>query len=228
MPYCIQCGVKLNHRYTTCPLCSIELEYCSQRESSPPLYPEEVYKISIIKTRANRREWITIHFLGFLTFLIILLTSGINFYISNKLSWSLFITISITYLYMTISSIIHLKRNPLLLYGAVNTLLGLLLYGLDILSGSNSWFIEYALPCFISLQLISLAINIILKKIKSKILMAVTVILIINLFLIIINEIIASSFSWSLIATSVLMPTSLFLIFLNFKIRRLSGYHSTT
>lgn len=223
MPYCIQCGVKLNHRYTNCPLCSVKLEYTSKRKKLPPLYPKEVHKISIIKNQTNKKEWITIHFLGFLASLIILLTTGINYYINKNLTWSLYTTISVLYIYATLTAIIHLKRNPLLLYGIINMLLGILLFGLDLFTKSNNWFIEYALPCIIYLQLIALIINILVRKIKNKLLIATAIIITTNVFLITIDFITTSNLSWSLIITSIILPTTIFLIFLSHKLSHLSN-----
>lgn len=227
MPYCIHCGVKLNDRYSYCPLCSIELEYTSKRKSMPPLYPKEVYKISIIKSQTNTKEWFTIHFMGFLTALISLLTSGIDYYINENLTWSLFVIISILYVYTSLSALIHLKLNPLLLYAVENTLLGIFLFGLDILTGNTTWFIQFALPCFISLQLISLSLKFLLRGVKQRLIKAVIVLLITNIFLIIINEITLSTISWSLITTSVFIPTSLFFIYLSTKLRNLNDVHPT-
>lgn len=228
MPYCIHCGVKLNDRYDSCPLCDIELEYSEKRQIVPPLYPKEVHKISIIKNQANTKEWITLHFIGFLTALITLLTTGIDFYLNNNLSWSLFVTISILFVYLSYTLIVHLKGNPILLYGAENTLLGLFLFGLDLLTKDNTWFVEYALPCFISLQLISITLKFFLKGIKQKIIKAVIIILVTNIFLIIINEVTSSTITWSLITTSIFIPVSLYLIYISIKIRNLSDVHQAT
>lgn len=215
MPYCIQCGVKLNDRYTYCPLCSIELEYSSERKEIPPLYPNEVHKISIIKTQANTKEWITIHLAGFFTSLIILLITGIDYYVNSELTWSLYVAISSLFVYLVFTAAVHLKSNPKILYAALNANLGLFLFGLDLLTSNSSWFMTYALPCLISLQLIVIVIGFLIRGVTQSLIKAVIIILVTNIFLIIINEIITSTISWSLITTSILLPVSIFLIYLS-------------
>lgn len=217
MPYCIHCGVKLDHRYTNCPLCLIPVEYYSKREEMPPLYPNDINKISIIKSQTNTKDWITIHFLGFITFLGILLTTGLDFYMDSKITWSLIPTLSAIFVYTSVSTILHLKKNPVLLYTLLNITLCLFLFIMDMLTSTNSWFLEYALPCFISLQLISLTITIIFRHITSILLRTVAITLGLNILLILINQIISGSISWAIILTSIFIPCSLYLIFIYFK-----------
>lgn len=214
MPYCIHCGVKLDHSYSNCPLCQIPVEYHNKRQQIPPLYPSEINKISIIQGQANTRDWITIHFLGFLTIMTCLLTTGLDFYLKGKLTWSLISSISVIFIYIIVTAIMHLRRNPVLLYSYINLLLGLYLFGLDLFTFGNSWFVKYALPCFISLQLISLITTILFKYIKPKLLRAVTIIIATNIFLIIINKITSNTISWSLLTSSVFIPTALYIAFL--------------
>lgn len=228
MPYCIHCGVKLNHRYNNCPLCQIKVEFPTRRRESKPLYPTEINKISIIKSHANARDWITIHFLGFIILLAFLLTTGLNLYLNGKLTWSLISSISFVFIYITVTAILHLKRNPILLYAYINGLIGLYLFGLDILTFGGSWFIKYALPCFISLQLFSLAIKILFRYIKNKLLRAVTIILLTNAFLIVINEFTTHKVSWTLLTSSILLPTALYLIFLSKTLKLKESYPLTT
>ncbi|MGL1892350.1 MAG: DUF6320 domain-containing protein [Spirochaetaceae bacterium] len=218
MPFCIHCGVKLNHRYTDCPLCDIELEYNSVREEVYPLYPKDVHKIGFIKNPKNRKDWITIHFAGFLTFLLTLLTTGIDYYSNANLTWSLFSTMTLIFLYLILSSTLNFKRNPILLYTSANFLIALFLYGLDLLTTSNNWFLSYGFPSFISLQLISLSTHYLYKIIKRKLLRAATTLIITNVFLIIINEVTTSAISWSFITTSILVPSAIYLTFLDFKV----------
>ncbi|QEN05022.1 hypothetical protein EW093_09970 [Thiospirochaeta perfilievii] len=219
MPYCIHCGVKLNHRYSNCPLCQIPVEFPEKRKETNPLYPKDINKISIIKGQANSRDINTIHFLRFITILTILLTTGINYYLKGVLSWSLISTISLIFIYMIVTATLHLKRNPLLLYIYLNVILGLYLYLLDVLIIGLDWFIFYALPCFISIQVISLITKILFYFIKSKLLRSVTLLVVTDIFLILINLITARGFTWSRITTSIIVPTSLYLIFFYFKSR---------
>lgn len=221
MPYCIHCGVKLNHRYDNCPLCSLELEYPEKREKSYPLYPEEVHKISIIQPVKSRKEWIMSHFSSFITMMLLLITGGIDYYQSNMFTWSKISGISILLIYSVINSVLYLKRNPYILYTVLNIYLTIYLFFLDSITSEFRWFYNYALPSLISLQLISLLINRLFIKIHGRLRRSITVILLSNIFILIIDEITSRGISWSLITTSVMLPTALYLSYLELKLHHL-------
>jgi hypothetical protein len=222
MPYCIHCGVKVNHIHSQCPLCNCILEYPESRTEVPPLYPKHVHKISFLKKNQSQKDWIVIHFIGFLTLLLLLLTSGIDYFIMDSLTWSQFSSVSLIYIYFTSIVIFYFKKVPVLLYTLSNLLLCLFLYSLDILTPISSWFLHYALPCFISLQLISLSIHFLFKVIKLKTFRVATILLITTVFLIIINEITSINTNWSMIISSLFIPTSIYLSFLGIKIKDLT------
>ena len=224
MPYCIHCGVKVNHIHSLCPLCNIPLEFTEKRKDLPQLYPNEINKISLIKAQINTIDNNLIIFLRFLSILIITTTCGLDYYLTAKLTWSLISSLSIIFVYIIITSVLHLKRNPSILYTYLNLTLGIFLYILDNLTSRGSWFIQFALPCFISLQLISLTAKILFKFIHDKILRCVTIILITNLFLVIINEITTKRISWSIFTSAIFLPTSIYLVYL-FKLFN-SKHHS--
>ncbi len=217
MPYCLYCGVKLNDRYTFCPLCETEIEFPQGRKDLPPLYPKEINKISIINSQKKPTDWIFVHFFGFITLMQILLTSGIDFYLNNTLSWSLISTCSILYIYLSITSVINLKKHPFLIYLTLNFLLSIFLFFIDILTGDFKWYKLYALPSLIMIQLFSVSAYFIFKFVKSKLLRSVIITIFTNVLLIIVNDLISDSITWSLITTSILLPTSLFLMFLYFR-----------
>lgn len=215
MPYCIHCGVKLKHSEERCPLCQIPLEYYNTREYAPPLYPREVNRISIIKGQASSRDRNIIYFLRFTAFLTILVTSALDYYLNRGFTWSKVSSVSMLYLYTTITVTLHLRRNPALLYTYLNASLGLYLLVLDTITHGGKWFILYALPCFISLQLVSLIVMILFRFIKKRLLRTASIIVTVSSFLVLIDLITLGGITWSTLTTSVLTPTALFLIYLN-------------
>lgn len=221
MPYCIHCGVKLSDLYDNCPLCSLELEYPEKRKKTYPLYPEEVHKISIIQPAQSKKEWILSHFSSFITFMLLLITGGIDYFQSHSFTWSRISGISILLIYSVINSVLYLRRNPYILYSVLNIYLTLYLFLLDYITIGYRWFYYYALPSLISLQIISLLINRLFIKIHGKLRRGITVILLSNIFILIIDEITSRGITWSLIITSVMLPTALYLSYLEFKLHHL-------
>ena len=219
MPYCIYCGVKINDRHSECPLCHNQLEYPEKRESLPPLYPDDVNKISTINSTQSSKDRITIHFLLFFALIISLVTTGIDYTITNDFTWSRFTVTSITLIFLGISAILSLKRKPVILYITLNILIGLYLFVIDVITPETSWFIKFALPCFILLQAISIVIFILFKTTMNPLQRAVIVLLGVNTLLLGINHIVTTRISWSLISTAILIPTSLYLLYLSIKLQ---------
>lgn len=215
MPYCIYCGVKVNDRHRDCPLCNRGLEYTENRKSLTPLYPDEVSKIAFIKSQTNKKEIIAIHFIGFLTLLIILLNLGIDYTLNKTLTWSRISGVSLLFAFGVRTLLLFLRRNPYIFYTLTNIFLGLYLYILDKITLGASWFVLYAMPSLLSLQFGSCIIFMLFKKVKSRLLRASISIIISNIYLIIVNEITSKSIKWGLICTAVLLPTALFLFLLH-------------
>ena len=219
MPYCITCGVKISDRHTYCPLCNRPLEYSLKREDLPPLYPAEINKITIIKPQTTIRDWVAIHFYMFFTFLTVLSTTGVDYTLNKSFTWSNYSTASILLLFFIISSIIHLKRNPYILYTIINILIPIFLFSLDLLTQNDTWFISKALPCFIALQLTSLAIYILFKIIVLKLQRAVAIIISSCSLIIIIDHITSGTVTWSVICTAILLPTAIYIMILSTKLQ---------
>lgn len=218
MPYCIHCGVKLSDLYENCPLCKLEMEFPEERVNIAPLYPEAVHKMSIIQPVRSQKEWVMSHFSTFITMMLLLITGGIDYYQNQQLTWSRISGTSIGLIYLVINTSFYLRRNPYILYTILNVYMSLFLLILDRLTSSYNWFYQYALPCLISLQLISLLINRLFIKIHGVLRRSITVILLTNIFLLIINEITSKKISWSLITTSILLPTALYLSYLEWEL----------
>lgn len=211
MPYCIDCGVKINHRHESCPLCSRKLEYSGKRKQLQPLYPDEVSKIAFIKPQTDKREIITIHFLGFFILLVSLLNMGIDYTLSKTLTWSKISVISIVFLFVIRVLLLYLRRNLYTFYSLTNISLGIYLLILDYFTPGTDWFIEFGMPCLLSLQFASCILFMLFKKIKLKLPRAATCVVVVNIYLTAVDQITMSGLQWSYICTTILLPTALFL-----------------
>ena len=227
MSFCITCGVKISDRHTNCPLCNRPIEYTSKRENLPPLYPEEVNKITIIKPQTTIKDWVVIHFYMFFTFLIVLSTTGIDYTLNKGFTWSSYSTVSALFIYSIISSVIHLRRNPYILYATINLLIPIFLFSLDWLTQRDAWFIDKALPSFITLQVISLVVYILFKIILLKLQRAVTIIIATNLLIITIDQITSGTVTWSILCTALLLPTAIYIMILSAKLQSSYYLHQT-
>ncbi|MBN2619246.1 MAG: hypothetical protein JXR64_13120, partial [Spirochaetales bacterium] len=181
----------------------------------------------IIQNPKSKKDWITIHFSGFICFMIILFTTGIDVFLNTTLTWSLFSSASTIYIYLQLILIINLKKNPFILYGNSNLLLGIFLFILDLLTPGDPWFAQYVLPCFISLQILSIILYIVFKNIKLEFYRTIITILTVNILLILINRIISNKITWAAITSSIAIPISIFLFYINYKIRNRENSHST-
>lgn len=215
MPYCIDCGVKINHRHENCPLCSRKLEYTDKRKKLFPLYPDEVSKIAFIKPQTDKREIITTHFLGFFTLLVALLNMGIDYTLFKTLTWSKISVISIIFLFTVRLLLLYLRRNLYTFYSLTNICLGIYLLILDYFTPGTNWFIKFGMPCLLSLQFASCILFMLFKKIKLKLPRAATCVAVANIYLITVDQITMNGLQWSLICTAILLPTALFLKFVS-------------
>lgn len=219
MPYCIHCGVKVNDRHIECPLCTKKLEFPNFRKSLPPLYPNEVNKIALIKSRSNKKVILTSNFIGLLTLLIIMLNVGIDYTLNSTLTWSKVSSISLLLFFEISLQFLYLNRNPYIFYSFTNISVGVYLFILDLIT-INKWFIRFALPSLLSLQIVSFIIFIIFKRVKRKLLRATILLLITNIYLIIVNVITSGGINWALICTSILLPTSIFLLIISLMVQK--------
>lgn len=220
MPYCIYCGVKLSNRLNKCPLCSAELEKNEASIKEPPAYPGEVAKITFIKSHTTAKDLMMIHFAGFFTFLILLLTSGIDYSLNKNLTWSRFSSVSLLLIYSILTAALSLKKNPFSFYTLLNLEIGIFLLILDILTPEGKWFTQFGLPSLISLQVLALLIYLSFKKIRPALYRASSTIILSNVYILLLDKIILGSFTWSLICSAVFLPTSLFLYILGSKLRK--------
>lgn len=219
MPYCIYCGVLLSNRLENCPLCSSALETVDNKSKDSPVYPKEIVKITFIKSYTTEKDLMKIHFAGFFSFLILLLTSGIDYSINSNLTWSKFSTLSLLFVYSILTAGLKLKKNPFSFYTLLNIEIGVFLLILDILTPENKWFIQFGLPSLVSLQILALLIFFAYKKVKLKLLRASSTIILSNMYILLLDKIILGSFTWSLICTAILLPTCIFLYLLSSKLQ---------
>ena len=153
MTLCKKCNVEVANYLTKCPLCNTKLKAKSNEESP---YNDEIENFS---THVN-----VIYFSKLIIKLLLfstLITVLCNLIISKKLSWSLYVIFSVTYICSYYIFIISKKIKLSLLINCLS--LELLLSVVAYLSNGMNWFL-YLVGPFILLFYLFIILNIILAN----------------------------------------------------------------
>jgi len=198
MSYCVNCGVHLNDQARSCPLCGIRVvnpATPSEMQTKPPTkLKEEKYHSSF-----DKNLWIKLITITLISPAIISVL--VNWILQQQISWSLFVTASLTFVWIWSISPFFFKRNRLLKwipFGAAS-LLGFL-YIIEQLSKTNGWFSTLALPITISFFTLLAALTILIKnKILKELQIPASVFISIGVFCVCINSAISFHNSKTLI-----------------------------
>ena len=135
MKKCYKCNVSINSSALKCPLCNSKLEDDNKDESVFPIIPN-VYI----------RHKFYLKFLLFISILGCLLCTIINYFISDKISWSCFVVAGIVSFWVTLIVGIKQRNNfiRLLFAEAILILIASVIW--DYFTGWHYWSITYVLP----------------------------------------------------------------------------------
>ncbi|MDO9546121.1 MAG: DUF6320 domain-containing protein [Pelolinea sp.] len=212
MSYCVNCGVKLNHNVSSCPLCGVEIINPADPidQTAEKIFPQsrDVHKDSFDKSL-----WIKMvtTVLG----LPMLLSITINTIFGNGLNWSLYVTGTLGIIWVWLVSPFLFKRSFMARSVVIDAvfLLGFL-YLIEYLSHSQGWFFSLAFPIIGTFTILLLIIVILIKrKILKELHIVASIFLGIGIFCVILNGIInfhalrMLKLDWSLL---VLIPFTAF------------------
>lgn len=171
--YCPKCGVKVKEGGTDCPLCGYPIPNVDggkKTDVHPFPTPENIYPAEFKKIKKKILKSITVIF-G----LAIIIMYVENIYLQGEITWAKYSIASTVSLWVYIG--IFLKFIPskyfYLTAAFVNTL-GLL-FALDYLSGSVTWFYKLGLPLVLGLYGFSLIAVFTYKYLKAKLLIYIGV-----------------------------------------------------
>ncbi|HHU56276.1 MAG TPA: hypothetical protein GXZ48_06290 [Acholeplasmataceae bacterium] len=157
MKNCIKCGVKLNTTRKTCPLCGQLLEG-QDNENQISLYPKYV----------NEQKHINLlqRILLYISILAILISVLINFLTYRGVLWSIYVVLGVLYgwilLRLTIMSRTNIAGRLLIQLIATS----LVTYGVERVSQSENWALEYVVPFLCIITMIAILIILLIKKMK--------------------------------------------------------------
>ena len=159
MQVCKRCGVEIEERLKSCPLCKLPLG-----NNFEPIETKIIKSQSIVpKIIRQTKSWIweLVTFLSFATFIVIF---AVDFAYGTKITWSRFPLASIIFVWLTFTLMIRLKKRTYLLIIVESLILLLLLRVLDLFITAKPWFFRLALPIVLCLSLISILSILFVRK----------------------------------------------------------------
>lgn len=253
MPYCYNCGVKLDDDASYCPLCGaktpvnkkqddqsiksndienkiniknkIDIENNTEIDKNNSIYPS--YEKSSEKQKLTSiLEIISVSFIISIISIVL-----INLILDSKISWSKIPSVTIFFAWLIIVSILIFYKK--IIYSFLFIFLSIFGYliSLDSLDKKIGWSFTYALPILISCLIIFLLLFLLTTKTKQKGLNLIAYYLIGGCLIcfaidLIINFNISSFFliTWSKYVSFAVIPMSLFLLYIHHRfVKKLPG-----
>lgn len=222
MPICEHCGVEVEEGLPHCPLCgnpsgpvsdAKEASRASARpaDSGPPVHVERwLWEIVSLFALAGA----TVVFV-------------VDFAYGMMVTWARYPLVSIGFLWLSVTSVILLRKRGFLLLLCQTAALGLLLFLLDRITPGRPWFISLALPVTLLASVLSGSTVVFVRRLRlSPLPMLAVVTVSIGLFLLgleaALNRYLANPFlvSWSLVASGCILPLVLFLFYAQVRLKR--------
>ena len=217
---CPNCKVELDEGIEVCPLCH---GYgTGRKEGKSKSESTETLKESIRKSRIYAWELSAIIAISAIIVVII-----VDLVIVKGLGWSLYAVVSVTGLWLIITSFTFLLRRPVFLgiSLALSTLGMLIIF--DLLKSPVNWFVGLGLPISVSFWILFAIFLIIIRKLKRKGFNMLAFVLIEISILCIIIEFFGDLYSdrtifldWAAITAATLVPLAGILFFIHYRMKR--------
>lgn len=229
MPYCSHCGVEVDHKVESCPLCRAPIQQLPRDPEAMPEYAQVDYKEARVRLPAEYRRRFAVYLLSLVFSTPLLVVMVIDFVQSGALDWSLYVAAALLtgWAYSVIPLLVRRRVVAIVLsYVAVSA--GFL-WVLDYLLGPPWWFYSVGLPILAVLAVVCCAVVVSSLKVKRKgANIAAFVLVGIAVFCIGVDVVIAAhmrgaaalTIGWSAIVAVALLPSAGFLLYLQYGIAR--------
>jgi hypothetical protein len=218
MAYCPRCGVEVEERLSTCPLCETAIpEEVRERPFEPGEYPEDVIPPRPLyrKLTGNQKRVLIASLIVLLGFFPVALTTGIDYARNGAITWSWFVIVPVIGAAISAWIFVHYSRKPLISITAMLVIVisVLLLVSARVDEGSilQRPELPFFLASFIAVELVLLFITFrkpsVLQLLAFFLLVAAALIAAIELL-------VSAQLGWSLVSASSLLPVSFYLIYL--------------
>lgn len=144
MPYCVSCGVKLKSSEKKCPLCETPIILPEPKPDQPGCEQPPSRRDEIMDA-FDKDLWIKL--ISVITIAPTLITLAIDYFFGGGISWSLYVLLSLTLVWIWCVSPFLFPRNIFSLWFFLDTaaLCGFLFFT-EYLSKTGRWFYPLALP----------------------------------------------------------------------------------
>jgi hypothetical protein len=221
MKQCPSCGIEVDGEPEVCPLCRfsfVDREDVSHDEPSADQSVE-------VSARERARLWLwEIFTIVILATAIIIATS--DFAYGFDVSWSAYPLSALAFVWLSVSSIVALRRFMPLAYAAETTIVLAYLLVLDVLTPGDPWYLSFALPIGLLVSVIIGAAAVTVRGLKISVFPMLAISLIyVGIFLLGLETIISfalsldSVVSWSIVGFGGCLSISLLLWLINRRLR---------
>ena len=137
MSYCVNCGVKLKNSEKVCPLCNTEVINPKKEEYKP------VYSGTIEEYKQINYKYVC-KLITFILLIISLITMFCDLLISKKITWSIYVLVSIIYLDSKLSFFLFKRKSiPLIIELFASEIL---MFVIAYLNNGLHWFLYLVCP----------------------------------------------------------------------------------
>lgn len=224
MSYCTNCGVELDDRLISCPLCGFTAGEKDTNESSTASehLPSDI--ILLYKKETRRHIW---ELSGIIALSGIAVCTIVNFVIGKSLTWSLYADTSILASWICLTLILlSFRKYYIIIPGFLLTILAML-FLFDLFSPPLNWFYGIGLPLTIAL-FVSVSIMVLLWKVahfKGFNILAFAFFVLSGFC--VVSEVFIDKYlyskidiQWSAIVAVSLLPIALVLLFVHYRMKR--------
>ena len=214
---CDKCGVLLDESYDICPLCTP-----GENFEKAPSRPGEVLKAA--RSEAVKYAW---ELSGIVCISGIVITLLLNLLFAGTISWSLYPVTSISWVWISLTIIVFIRRWPfLMLIMLLAGTLGMLVL-FNLFDTRINWFIPVAMPVTTVLFILAGLVVYISIKARYKGFNTLAICLIAVNILCISIEVFADlnqtgtvTIRWSAVVSAAILPITAVLMFLHYRLKR--------
>jgi hypothetical protein len=140
MPYCSRCGVEVETRAETCPLCDAPIQRLDEPHAEAPRYPQVAaspgrhvrYLVWMVSTAALLSAALTL--------------VALDLVLARGVTWSVYPLTGAGVLWLFITLVVIFARRPIFIMVGQAAATAGFLFAIDLLDGHLEWFLPLALP----------------------------------------------------------------------------------
>lgn len=220
MAYCSRCGVEVESRVHSCPLCSAPIQRFEEVSAEPAMYPDPA-------PMPNRH----VRHLVWSISTAVLLSLGLTFLtldliLNNALTWSRYPLTGVGVLWVFITLVVIVARRPIFVIAGQAVATAGFLLAIDFFDGRLSWFMPLALPIVAIATAGSVLVWVVTRlSHRAPAMIAASVLLACAIGAVGMDLIVSvhreePGVSWSFIVLGAVVPPMMFLLYFHLRLRK--------